>query len=498
MNRSDKFWIGDSFDIKELLPQHSGQEEFFKYFKKYKFLVVPCGRRFGKTSMIAEVQNPLVENAYDREMAILMPETKDADPLWYYIEENYKERFKRKDGTKRRIDFGDDGKLEFWTIPNQSKKDAGRGRKYALVIYDETQKFRGNLLDYHLKKVIYPLMLDYPDAKVVFFGTPNGKGTFFHKLARRGAFNGNKDGLLGGDPSDIPIIEFDETNPYEKWITIRRPTSANPHIDTEGIEEMRKEFDEQTAYQEIDARFVDYAGEVWCSAIKSKQIQDKVFRTGLRVDWTDTIYLSFDFNKSPQTAVMFQLPPFFSEDSRYLRGIEFKKEFRTDPEKKSSIYDTIFLIQKFIYEETGRKIGKWYAGKREDGAMNLVENNIPYYDIVITGDASGDDNGDGKQRTPKTYYQIITDELNLNYSTDVKIPSKNPYHAESYVQVNTYLERHPKMYLDVEKCPHLKHDMLNVKSNIHRGIDKDDALLTHLLDCFRYGLNTFRPLIEQR
>lgn len=495
MNRDEEFWFGASSEI-ELLEAHDGQTQILDLIPDYTFFVVPCARRFGKSTMIWEIEGALIESSFTDEVAIFTPNSKDADPLWYGIEEKYSSKFARKDGTKRRLKFVDDGELEFWSLPNQRAKENGRGRKYYRVIFDETQKIDEAVIEHHFDKVILALLLDYPDAKVFFFGTPNGKNTMFHKFARRGARNGNKLGLLGSDSTDIPEMKPNEdgSNPYSEWITIRRPTSANPHISAEVLEKILSEYDELTADQEIRARFVDYAGNIWCHKLKSKEIQKKTFVKGLTVDRNKPIYLGFDFNKQPMTCTLAQMPPIFGYE-RFKHGVEFIKEFITDIEEKASIYDTIRLIQDYFFEEFGVKIGKWYDGKRDNDGWKLIGNYPCPFHIRVTGDASGDV-ADGRQRISKTYYDIIADELNLSYAKNFDILKQNPYHADSFVQINYYLERHPNFRVDEDGCPNLKRDMLSVKSDKLRGIDKSQKDLTHSLDNLRYIANTYKPTIE--
>ena len=175
------------------------------------------------------------------------------------------------------------------------------------------------------------------------------------------------------------------------------------------------------------------------------------------------------------------------QSTRYRYGVHIVKEFKIGSIERgeASIYDTCQAIREWIFQETGKKIGAWYEGGE-------IKNRFPCaVPILITGDASGD-RSDGRQKVPKTYYQIIQDELQV--STDrIIVPKANPLHAESYVQVNTIISTCPDFQIYEDKCPSLRMDVLRIKSNNSRGIikGKGDEKQADLLDNLRYLLNTF-------
>jgi hypothetical protein len=130
--------------------------------------------------------------------------------------------------------------------------------------------------------------------------------------------------------------------------------------------------------------------------------------------------------------------------------------------------------------KTGQKFGKW--GDRRYPCT------LPF---LITGDASGN-RSDGRQKVPKTYYQIIQDELQIA-AQKIVVPKANPLHAESYVQTNTIISQCPDVKIYEDTCPNLRLDTLRIKSDNNRRIVKGrgEERQADLLDNLRYLFNTF-------
>lgn len=167
--------------------------------------------------------------------------------------------------------------------------------------------------------------------------------------------------------------------------------------------------------------------------------------------------------------------------SRPSWGCNILKAFKTSETEQSSIYDVCRLIREWVYEITGMKIGIW---------PETPHISFPCSFILATGDASGDIS-DGRQKQPMTYYDIICDELGLVRDSQLIIPSVNPYHTDSFVQVNNWIAKNPEFFIDEDGAAELKKDIFLVKANPDRSINKKDAMRSHLLDCFRYLLWSF-------
>lgn len=452
--------------------------------KAKRFTVIPTGRRVGKsegTYSVFQDQGetgvalPLISPAFHgKPVGIFSCEFKDVEYMWEGILKMFAQIIRKKDATLSIVHFYGGGSIEFFSITNEGRKESGRGRKFVRIIVEETQKVPDRVLRYWWNKVGRHTLMDYR-GDAFFIGNANGQGTFFHELARRGG---------GGTVKDLEILKGD----WKNWITLRFTTYDNPLISKDEIEEVRQELDDQSFLQEIMAEFVNYAGDVWCYAIKEMAVQNRIFVPTVELIEGLPVVFSFDFNKRPMTALAMQFPLIAWGDtdemtrlSAMIRsGIHVVREFKTDIKTDASIYDTCRLIREWVFETWGVKIGNW----AEDGQYL---NSLP---IFVTGDASGN-SADGRQSDPTTYYQIIASELGLSLENNVRIMNRNPLHAESYVKINSNLKNNPDLLISTEHCPALIKDMYGVLSDKFRGIEKTDSSLTHFLDCLRYGVHNF-------
>jgi phage terminase large subunit len=216
-----------------------------------------------------------------------------------------------------------------------------------------------------------------------------------------------------------------------------------------------------------EQKFREYAGGDWGAdekdntviyAFRSKSISNRKpgychVVSGLEVDASLPVYISFDFNVSPCTAIICQ---------------------HSAARDWISIIDEIRLTNSDIYEVCERIKVMW-----------------PNAFIYVTGDASGK-NRSAMTRGSKNFYKIIKAELSLP-TTRFRIPGANPSIKNSRVLSNSILAKHPAILID-ERCKYLIEDLQNVTVDENGDIEKGkDAYRSHLLDCLRYYFNSFFP-----
>lgn len=474
----------------ELYEPHQGQQRIQDQARRFN--VIPCARRFGKTELMISVEMPLLSPAifYGKKVGVFVDNQKDFKESWNGIVARYG-MFKQgglithKNETEKNMHFVGGGVLEVWSIGNEGKKNEGRGRKYHRVIYEETQKINNAVLKHHWEEVGRVLLTDYK-GDAWFIGTSNGKNNYWYQLAQKGAKNGNCEINYFGD-KDLVWDGADN----DEWMTFRMITADNPTIDKNEIESAGGDLDRLSYEQEYYSVFVDYDGEAWVYVLKEKPLQQKVFVPSQPINWAlDQLYISFDFNKIPMTAVVGKktvLPQPDIISSRYRYGVHIIKEFKVGSVERgeASIYDTCQAIREWVMAETGKKIGAWWENGK---VVQRLPCTIPF---LITGDASGA-RSDGRQKVPIDYYEIIQDELQIG-KQQIIIPKANPLHAASYVQTNTLVSLNPDFKIYEDKCPSLIQDVLRIKSNNSRQImkGKGEERQADLLDCMRYLFNTF-------
>ena len=476
----------------ELWEPHTGQQ--YIQDNARRFNVVPCSRRFGKTETIYAIYDclilPAVESGWC--IGIFTPKLKDFLRQWNNIKKIYEGLIKKADNTQKVLYFHGGGELWLFSLANDGEKDNGRGWPFHRVIYEETQKIPDAVFNHNWKEAIRPALSDYK-GDAWFIGTANGTNNQWHEFAKRGARNGdcatNSDGQI-----DLPMYEEGR---FVDWITFRMTTSTNPHIPQEEIDAALDDMDLQSWKQEYFSHFIDYTGQAWAYSLEQPETRQKVIRKLNPIDWQQPLFILFDFNKVPMTACIMQ-QDFIERKKQLMFGFKyapkFKKSFKLGHKKKGrqeeqqkTIFDTCEAIKQYIYQETGQKVGKWTY---QENGQEVVQRYPNPFKIHVSGDASGNVTS-GMLRTPETFYTEIQDELGLA-ATAIFVPKKNPYLADSWADVNLLLQKCPEFGIDEDGCKELISDLAAAKDDGKHGIKKASGEQeSHLVDCFRYAINSF-------
>ena len=203
-----------------------------------RFNTVACGRRFGKTAMGIALTafgwpgcHQGLLQGFD--VGWFAPNYKLLDEAWRTAKHAYSGQglIKRTDAQQHRMELVSGGALDFWTLEDQ---DAGRGRKYGLVITDEAAMARH--LEQAWNAAIRPTLTDYSGGGW-FLSTPKGRN-YFHALSL------NADRL-------------------PDWKHHHAPTEANPYILPSEIEQARQSLPERVFAQEYLAQFLEDGGGVF-------------------------------------------------------------------------------------------------------------------------------------------------------------------------------------------------------------------------------------------
>lgn len=195
---------------------HAGQRRVLD--ERARFNVLECGRRFGKSKL---GQHVAVEGMLrNQRWGWFAPTHKILDDARREITDNLKPILTYSNKVEGRIALVTGGSLEFWSLDNP---DSGRSRKYHGVIIDEAGIIRD--LEQAWNETLRATLADYK-GEAWFLGTPKGRN-FFHRLFARG--------------------EAGEAG----WRAWRLPTTANPFIDADEIEDARRSLPEAAFKQEF-------------------------------------------------------------------------------------------------------------------------------------------------------------------------------------------------------------------------------------------------------
>ncbi len=209
---------------------HPSQVEALDLIRNHRRVALVCGRRWGKSALLVALA---VDTALcGRRVGIFAPTRTLMSPLLGEISH----ALRNVKGVTINKMFGEirtpnGAHADFWSVDHTQR--AGRGRKYHLVLIDESAHDEGYLTE-AFPAAIAPTLLDYAGS-IVEASTPNGVSpdNHFWQAAH--------------------LAELD-------FVTHHAPTSANPHLPAEEIVRLRATMRPELANQELDALFVSLEG----------------------------------------------------------------------------------------------------------------------------------------------------------------------------------------------------------------------------------------------
>lgn len=220
-------------NIVKLQKLHDGQIAIGKAFQQHKKVVIRCGRRFGKTSLLERCAAKWAFQG--QRIGWLGPKYKLNAPTYGNLVHTLKPVIESKSKIDQLIQLKTGGQVEFWTLEDEN---AGRSRKYHKVIIDEASlKAKG--LKEIIDQSIRPTLLDY-NGSIIMAGTPKGidQDNYFYEAC---------------------------TNPVEGWFECHAPTAMNPHLDPEVVAKLKNDYPPLVYQQEYLAEFVDWNGSAFFS-----------------------------------------------------------------------------------------------------------------------------------------------------------------------------------------------------------------------------------------
>jgi predicted phage terminase large subunit-like protein len=190
---------------------------------------VSAGRRFGKTLLAVEWLTLMEGGALEGfPVAYFAPTYKLSLEVWNNVAKTLEPITQRSSRTERRIELITGGVIDFWTLEEPS---AGRGRKYKRVVIDEAA--HAPYLKEAWEESIRQTLIDYK-GEAMIISTPNGRNYFYDLYMRSLADS--------------------------EWASFQMPTSTNPFISPDEIEQARRELPDLVFRQEYLAEFVTMSG----------------------------------------------------------------------------------------------------------------------------------------------------------------------------------------------------------------------------------------------
>jgi hypothetical protein len=276
---------------------HPDQVNAFWAAQDRRFFALRCGRRWGKTDF--DITLGCDEAIKGGEVGWFAPENKRLIEAYNQIVELLEPVKKSSSKTEGIIRTITGGRIDFWSLEDE---DAGRSRKYRLVIIDEGAFTKPTMVD-TWNKAIKPTLLDYGGRAIVSSNT-NGidADNFLYQICH--------DPLLGFSlPGERPPFGF------------HAPSYNNPHVPKRDKFESEEDYAVRRAadyakliadtpplvyQQEYLAEFVDWSGAsfftrdsllvngqpvefpIRCEAVFA--VIDSATKTGTKNDGTGVVY----------------------------------------------------------------------------------------------------------------------------------------------------------------------------------------------------------------
>jgi len=446
------------------------QEKILQKAKPFRFIVLNCGRRFGKTTVIINI---CTAAALGQKIYVFAPAPSSFSDTWRELVELVGAAALSVDKTRHEMIFANGGWVKMVSLHDKGQQDIGRGVKCDWVIYEETQSINTNILKYHFENVMTATLMD-SGGRGIFIGTPpNNKMHYFAYLFCLGAFSNYANCVS----SDVPMsIHFPKgySESENEFISFKKTAYDNPYILDIEIEKAKKRVAPIVFQQEFLARFVDYNTLPWLSCFdEAGELENRIFRP-VSIDHRLPFYISFDFNLSPMAATIWQ-------KDEHNTKITCLAEFGAPLGEKVSIQYTTDKIKEWFLFKVGINLDLGYLP--------------PSMSIFITGDATGSQK-DPRAREGLSFYQLIEKEFQVakwHRNSGFKLRKANPSHKDSWQQMNNYFAQHKGIAIDIN-CTRLRNDIKLAPDKGDHEIDKKQYD-PHFLDTGRYFFANFLPMV---
>lgn len=207
---------------------HEGQREIWR--NRTRLNAVRCGRRWGKTKMMVTIAAD--SGAKGEPVGLFTPEHKQLAEPFDELKDILSPIIRRASANEGVIKTWTGGVLDFWATGDNEL--AGRGREYRVVLMDEQAFTKNSNSKAIWERSIKPTMLTTKGTAWAF-STPNGM---------------SEENLFWQFCND-PAMGFEN---------FHAPTSSNPYVPQDELEQERIKTHPLVFQQEFLAEFVDWSG----------------------------------------------------------------------------------------------------------------------------------------------------------------------------------------------------------------------------------------------
>jgi hypothetical protein len=241
-----------------LMPLHSGQVNAYWALRPYRFKVLRCGRRFGKTDFAKIwIAQGLVQ---EEECAWFTPQHMTWSEVYSDLVQMLGPLVEKSSKAAATIRLSNGGRLDFWSLENRI---AGRGRRYRRVVIDEAAfaKDGDNRIDDSMmglwERAIKPTLYDHAgEALVCSNSAGKNPDNFFYNICTDPKYGFHE---FHATTMDNPVLPKRARNEgMDFWLQRRAQFQAD----------LTKDNDPLVYAQEYLAEFVDWSGVAFFSREK--------------------------------------------------------------------------------------------------------------------------------------------------------------------------------------------------------------------------------------
>ncbi len=258
-------------NVEIIIPEpHEKQQEILDTARRFNH--IQCGRRFGKTELIKELTDPVLDGY---PVGIFCPIERDFLKTWEELCSLYRDIIKKKNETYHTLELITGGVIHMWSM---KAVDNGRGEKYKRVILDEFAKTLYGKKSW--EKTIRPTLADFR-GDAWFLSTPQGRTNYFCILKTLNKSN--------------PDWRFHHYTSYENPYLAKEEIESAKSYTSDG--QLSPAFKQEWLAQDVDENELPF---LYCFK------EDKHTGNTFNLDESLPLWLSFDFNILPQTCVIAQ------------------------------------------------------------------------------------------------------------------------------------------------------------------------------------------------
>jgi len=218
-----------------LFTPHEGQKKIIQnvFNPKINYVTAACGRRFGKSICNINVATKWGLDTNDQNIVIVNPSADQKNEMFSEFDRLFfKAPFiKNINRSENDVLFQNGSQIKF-RIGSFPAAENLRGKRNDLVIIDEAPLMRKDLWD----SILSHTLATSKNPTALFTSTPRGRDWFYTNYVN------------GTDPS------------LTNWASVHAPSSANPLVNRDFLEDMKRTLSDKIYRQEILAEFLDDNG----------------------------------------------------------------------------------------------------------------------------------------------------------------------------------------------------------------------------------------------